>query len=351
MRILIIAPSWIGDAIMSQTMHRLLVQQDPKIKIDIIASTWNQALFYRMPEIHKVLTLTHAKHGSFPIKKYYQYGKLLQKSQKYQQSIILPNSFKSALIPFFAGIPKRTGWRGEMRYGIINDMRILHPKNFPLMIERYAALAFKKENINNTLDLPHPLPLPYLHYNPQELHAISNKFNITDNTTKIRIGICPGAESNQAKRWPIHHYARLILKLINQGYQTILLGSYKEIKIGRSIKNSIPKNLQTYCHNLIGLTSLDEAILLIKKCHAIISNDSGLMHIACALHKPVVALYGPSDPNCTPPLYHHTKIIKIKTHNTYKQQTQHSYYNLDKYDPNLINIQPHTVLETLHKLL
>ncbi|MCT6885000.1 MAG: lipopolysaccharide heptosyltransferase II, partial [Gilliamella apis] len=129
MKTLIIGPSWVGDMMMSQSLYRTLKQLDPSIEIDVMAPTWCRALLDKMPEVNQSIAMP-ISHGEFALSKRYQLGKELRNNQ-YDQAIILPNSFKSALIPFFAKIAKRTGWKGEMRYGLLNDLRVLDKQAFP----------------------------------------------------------------------------------------------------------------------------------------------------------------------------------------------------------------------------
>ncbi len=161
MKILIISPSWIGDTIISHSLYRLLIKKyASNIKIDVITPTWCKDLFNHIPEVNRTL-FTPYEHGVLELPKCYRLIKFLKK-EKYQQAIILPNSFKSALIPFFADIPIRTGWRGEMRYGVLNDLRILDKTLLPLMVQRYAALAYDHNTIKQFFNLPNPLPWPQL---------------------------------------------------------------------------------------------------------------------------------------------------------------------------------------------
>ncbi|AKC60747.1 lipopolysaccharide heptosyltransferase II [Blochmannia endosymbiont of Camponotus (Colobopsis) obliquus] len=342
-KILVIGPSWLGDSVMSQTMLHLLTKQQKKIKIDILTSKCYIPLFHNMPEINQTI-INPIKHGTMELKKIYTFSKTLR-NKKYQQAIILPNSFKSALIPLFAQIPQRTGWRGEMRYGIINDLRILNCKNFPLMVQRYAALAFNKNIIKHSNNLPKPLPWPSLSISSKKINHILQKFKIYSN--KPLIGLCPGSGSNSTKCWPHYHYAVLASKLMHDGYQIALFGSIKDYKIGQNINNLILKKINNY-HNLIGSTSIDQVIALLAGCQAIISNDSGLMHITNALNRPLIVLYGgPSDPHFTPPLSHRAYVIESKNkHLRTKKQN-----NINNYHQNLIDIKPDQVLNKLKKLL
>lgn len=343
MKILVIGPSWVGDMMMSQSLYRLLLEHHPNAQIDVIAPPWCQSLLSRMPEVHQVLTMPFG-HGVLALKERRRLGWLLGNSG-YQQALVLPNSFKSALVPFFAGIQQRTGWRGEMRYGLLNDIRTLNRSAFPLMVQRYAALAFSSQIINRASDLPHPLPWPHLMVNRQEIDALLTVFTFTNK--RPLICICPGAEFGPAKRWPHYHYTILVRELIRNGYQVVLFGAAADQEIGKAIAGTLPMDLRNHCRNLVGKTSLDQAVLLIAACKGIISNDSGLMHVAGALRRPLVALYGPSSPDVTPPLSHQARVIRlIKGYHKIRKGN-----DVQGYHQSLIDIQPAQVLKEFEKLL
>lgn len=343
MKILIIGPSWVGDMMMSQGLYRTLKSECADIEIDVMAPTWCRPLLSRMPEVNNAIAMPLG-HGSLALKERYRLGVFLRQS-KYQQAIVLPNSFKSALIPFWAHIPKRTGWRGEMRYGLINDMRLLNKQSFPLMIQRYIALAYDKAKIQSAADLPQPLLTPRFDVTVEEVASLFDRFGI--NNDRPIIGFCPGAEFGPAKRWPHYYYAELAGKLINEGYQVLLLGSANDQLIGNDICQMLTQAHLKYCQNLAGKTSLDEAVVVLAGCQAVVSNDSGLMHIAAALDKPLVALYGPTSPDFTPPLSDQAIVIRLIDgyHKIRKGESQAGYHQ------SLIDIQPEYVMQKLTFLL
>ncbi|VFP82198.1 lipopolysaccharide heptosyltransferase II [Candidatus Erwinia haradaeae] len=339
MKILVIGPSWIGDMMMSHSLYRTLKTNNPKTIIDVIAPNWCKPLISRMPEVRKALTMP-LNHGILNLKERWRLSQRLRTSC-YDQALVLPGSFKSALIPFLASIPRRTGWRGEMRYGLLNDIRILNHTNFPLMVHRYIALGYEKKNIHSINDLPKPLCLPRLTVSDKEKKTTLNTFNI-DYKRPI-ISLCPGTAHGLAKCWPFYHYAELTKHLINLGYQILLLGSTNEKYTGIVILQGIPKKNRKYCCNFIGKTNLEEAVILISCSHAIISNDSGLMHIAAALNQPLIALYGPSDPGFTPPLSKNARVIHLMS-NKDKIKTNDIHAG---YHPSLIKITPEKVITEL----
>lgn len=343
MKILVIGPSWVGDMMMSQSLYRTLKAAHPQAQIDVMAPAWCRPLLDRMPEVRQALPMPLG-HGALELGERRRLGISLR-GEQYQRAFVLPNSFKSALIPFFARIPQRTGWRGEMRYGLLNDLRVLDKAAFPLMVQRYAALGYDAQRIRTAADLPQPILWPKLQVSEAEVAAVKISFTVSDN--RPLVGFCPGAEFGPAKRWPHYHYAALAEKLIGEGQQVVLFGSAKDHPAGEQIRQSLTESAQPFCLNLAGKTSLDQAVVMIAACQAVVSNDSGLMHVAAALDKPLVALYGPSSPDFTPPLSHQAKVIRLITgyHKVRKGDAEEGYHQ------SLIDIQPEQVYQELSQLL
>lgn len=248
-------------------------------------------------------------------------------------------------MPFFADIPQRTGWRGEMRYGLLNDVRVLDKSAFPLMVQRYVALAYDKGRVLRADDLPQPLLWPRLQVSDEEIADTTAAFNLTD--SRPIVGFCPGAEFGPAKRWPHYHYAALAQRLIEGGYQIALFGSAKDHEAGEQIRAALQDDARDFCLNLAGKTQLEQAVILIAACRAVVSNDSGLMHVAAALNKPLIALYGPSSPDFTPPLSDKARVIRLISgyHKVRKGDAEQGYHQ------SLIDIQPQQVLDALTPLL
>lgn len=346
MKILVIGPSWIGDTVMSHSMYQLLVMRyNGRVEIDVLIPKKCHAIVNYMSEINKVLFLPYT-HGVLGLRKILCVGKFLR-NEKYQQAIILPNSFKSALIPFFADIAIRTGWRGEMRYGILNDLRVLNSIALPLMVQRYAALAYDHDVIQSAADFLYSLPWPSLNIKKTEVEKVLFKFNLYC-YQKWLIGLCFGAEFGPAKIWPHYHYIKLAIYLVNCGYYVVILGCANKSIICKFFANSVLKDLKKYCINIINQTSLHEAIAIISVCRGIVSSDSGLLHIACALQRAVVGLYGPTDPGFTPPLSNQVVVLRGIDKYYKIRSSNDSIYG---YHHSLINIRPHQVLQALQKLL
>ncbi len=344
MNILVIGPSWVGDMMMSHALYQQLKVQYPDCQIDVMAPDWCRSLLARMPEVRKAISMPIG-HGAFRLAERYRLGKSLR--NQYDLAIVLPNSFKSALIPFFAKIPVRRGWKGEFRYGLLNDLRT-NKEQYGKMVERYVALAYDKDhkfptggNVSGIMT-----PMPYLKLDEQEIAQTKVKFAglLKNESGRSVFGFCPGAEFGPAKRWPHYHYAKLAEILINEGKAVRIFGSKKDEKAGEQIIQSLPEELRPYCVNLAGKTDLNEVVDLIAGCDMVISNDSGLMHIAAALFRPLIALYGPTSPRYTPPLSPFANVIRLIKGDLIKVRKGDG---ADGYHQSLIDITPEMVLERI----
>lgn len=345
MNILIIAPSWVGDMMMSHSLYQQLKQNYPNCQIDVMAPDWCRPLLARMPEVRQAISMPIG-HGAFALGKRYDLGKNLR--NQYQLAIVLPNSFKSALIPLFAKIPQRRGWKGEMRYGLLNDLRT-NKQAYPMMVQRYVALAFEKGQIPSAAELP--LPTPALQVDSAQIAATLAHFApvLGESASRPAIGFCPGAEFGPAKRYPHYHYAKVAENLIDQGYAVRLFGSKKDTEVGEQIRSLLSDEQRRFCVNLAGQTDLTQAVDLLADCAAVVSNDSGLMHIAAALNRPLVALYGPTSPQYTPPLSQNATIIRLIDGGLIKVRKAQD--SAEGYHQSLIDIQPEQVLAALNTQL
>jgi len=287
--------------VMAQTLFQVLKQRHPDCVIDVLAPDWSRPLLERMPEVRQALSFPLG-HGALELGTRRRIGKSLK--GQYDQAILLPNSLKSALVPFFAGIPTRTGWRGEMRWGLLNDVRTLDKARYPLMIERFMALAYAPG-----AELPQPYPKPALRIETASRDAALAKFGLA--LDRPVLALCPGAEFGESKRWPTEHYAEVAEALVRQGWQVWLFGSKKDHPVGEAIRERLIPGLREESVNLAGETSLAEAIDLMSCADAVVSNDSGLMHVAAALDRPLVAVYGSTSPGFTPPLADQVEVVRL----------------------------------------
>ncbi|HSX20429.1 MAG TPA: lipopolysaccharide heptosyltransferase II [Gammaproteobacteria bacterium] len=296
-KVLIIGPSWVGDMVMAQVLFKLLKQSNPQLQIDVLAPNWSLPVLQRMPEINQAIPLP-IQHGEFGLLKRIKIGRELR-SQNYQQAIVLANSWKSALIPWVAKIPLRTGWLGEMRWGLLNDVRYLNKKKLPKMVQRYAALGLPSGAV-----IPEELPVPKLDAPAVSVTSVLHKFAI-DSAQPI-LALCPGAAYGSAKRWPEEYFAKIAQQRINAGWQVWLFGSQQDNIVIEKIRSQVNGETRSFA----GKIDLMETIDLLSTVNAVVTNDSGLLHIAASLNKPLVAIYGSTSAQFTPPLGKKSKIVQ-----------------------------------------
>ena len=298
-RILVVGPAWVGDMVMAQSLFMTLKARFPDAEIDVLAPPWSRPLLARMPEVHQAVMLP-VEHGQFGFGVRRRLGLTLY--GRYSRAIVLPRSWKSALVPYFAGIPVRTGYRGELRWGLINDMRRLDKKVLTRTVQRYVALGQEK-------DAPQPpeTPHPRLRVDAanQRLLLDLNRLNLD----KPVVALLPGAEYGPAKRWPISRYSELAKRLKEAGKQVWVFGSAKEHDLGEAIAKEAGEGGIV---NLCGATKLVDAVDLLALAQCAVTNDSGLMHMAAAVGVRLVVLYGSSSPDYTPPLTDKAEVVYLR---------------------------------------
>jgi heptosyltransferase II len=299
LRILVVGPSWVGDTVLAQPLFIRLHEILPGLELDVLAPPWTAPLLARMPQVHSIIDHPF-RHGELKLFARRRLGRALR-AGRYQRAIVLPNSFKSALPVWFARIPVRSGYRGELRRGLLNDVRHLDEAQVPLLVERYAALAEAPGTKR-----PHPLPRPQLHADEAHRNRLVAALGLRAGTPVV--AFCPGAEYGEAKRWPVEHYAQLAGRLAQEGLQVWLIGSPKDREIGAAITRLAAHEAVL---DLCGRTTLADAVDLLSLATAVVSNDSGLMHVAAALERPLVALYGSSSPGYTPPLSSTSMVMNL----------------------------------------
>jgi heptosyltransferase II len=293
-RILVIAPNWIGDAVMSEPLLAAIKASYPHAVIDVLATPWVAPVYRACSEVTEIME-ADLRHGQL------QWGlrRTLAaqiKKRNYASCYVLPNSLKSALIPWLANIPVRIGYQGELRRFLLTETKANSPKTQRIpMVEHYASLCAPSGNLNTTFPAPHLTP------RASALESARTRLQTAGIAMDALIVLCPGAEYGPSKRWPTAHFAALAQSILEakSNAAVVLLGSPSDRAIGDAIVSGVAS--QGHIFNWCGATSLDEAIAIISLCSKVVSNDSGLMHIAAALHVPQVAVFGSSDPNHTPP--------------------------------------------------
>jgi heptosyltransferase-2 len=286
--ILVVGPSWVGDMVMAQALFMRLRQRHPEAAIDVLAPGWSLPILRRMPEVRAGIELPLG-HGAFGFGLRRRIGRGLR-TANYAQAIVLPGSWKSALVPYFAGIPLRTGYRREFRYGLLNDLRPLDKALLPTTVQQFLALGEARAPAQAPA-----VPQPRMRADAARGAALKQQLGL--DADRPAVALMPGAEYGPAKRWPPEYFADLAGRLAGQGRQIWVLGSAKEQELGAAIAQDRP-----HIHNLCGRTQLADVVDLLGAAEAAVSNDSGLMHVAAAVGTRLVALYGSSSPKMTPPL-------------------------------------------------
>lgn len=295
-RALVIAPQWIGDAVMTEPLLRRLHARGERLTVG--ALPWVVPVYQAMPQVTEVIEFPFA-HGGLQLRGRRQLAR--QVHGKFDVAYICPNSLKSALLPFLAGIPKRVGYLGEARVGLLTH-RLKNPAKGarPPMVAFYSALSGESDV---THDRPH-------------LHLASAEVDATLAALGLRRGgycvLAPGAEYGPAKRWPTGHFAALADQL---ALPVVLLGAAKEADICTEITQSCAT---TNIVNLAGKTTLAQALSVISATKIMVSNDSGLMHVGAGFGVPQVAIFGSSSPLHTPPLNDAAQVLWLKTDPAYQ---------------------------------
>ncbi len=292
---LVIAPQWIGDAVMTEPLLRRLRARGERLAVG--ALPWVAPVYRAMPQVDDVIEFPF-QHGGLQFKARRSIAKQL--GGRFDTAYVLPNSLKSALLPFLASIPKRVGYLGEARVGLLTH-RLKNPKDRPPMVAFYSALSGDKEGLDQDR--------PRLQLAPPQVDAALAALSLRAGGYYV---FAPGAEFGSAKRWPAIHFAELARSL---DVPAVLLGSGKEAALCAEIAGAAGTGR---CIDLAGKTSLAEAFALIAAARSVISNDSGLMHVAAAFGVPQVAIFGSSSPRHTPPLNGSARVIWLKDDPAYQ---------------------------------
>lgn len=299
-RILIVAPAWIGDMVMTESLVAALRRRDPGADIHLLAPSWTAPLGRRMAGVvatHEIESV----HGRFDLMMRVRIGQALR-PEAFDLAIVLPASLKSAIAPLLARIPKRRGYVGEMRFGLLNQARGLDKTRHPRTIDRFVALADDGSGAEPMVTAP------ILRHDEAAARDAAMRLSL-DHETRPVVALCPGAEYGPSKQWPVSHFAALAGLLAEAGMATWIFGSDNDRPIADMIVRLAVAHDKTAAPiDLCGATNLLDALDLMSLTSAVVSNDSGLMHIAAAIGRPLVALYGSTSPAVTPPL---GKVVRI----------------------------------------
>jgi len=316
--ILIVGPAWVGDMVMAQALYKAIKSKQPDSTIDVLAPDWSAGILERMPEVRSLIRMPLG-HGQLGWGARRNLG--VQLRGKYDRAYVLPNSWKSALVPWFAKIPIRTGYLGEWRYGLLNDIHRLDTARMPRLVDRYVGLCGSKFS---------PTTSPSLAVEDDGRLRLLEALGLKADPPVL--ALCPGAEYGPAKRWPLRSYSEVARRHLERGWQVWILGSEKDATPNRELFLSIhekrevhsqtigqnaarlassPKELNAFVVNLTGQTTLAQAVDLLSVAKRIVSNDSGLMHLGAAVDTQMVAVYGSSDPSYTPPLSTRSRIARL----------------------------------------
>ena len=295
-RMLVVAPSWVGDAILSEPLIAVLREPLEEPMVDVLAPPWCAPAYARMRGVARMID-SPFDHGELGLVRRRALARELKRNG-YTRAFILPHSFKSALVPWLARIPRRIGYAGEGRSALLTDARRLDRNAMPRLVDRFVALAVPAGQL-----VPTP-PAPTLVPNAANANETMRALGLA---TRRPIAIlCPGAEFGPSKRWPTEHFVVLARHLLDAGYAVWLLGSANDQPAAAPIASAAPA-----ARDLTGRTDLGTAIDLLSLATVVVSNDSGLMHAAAAVGRPLVALFGSSSPVYTPPLSPMARVAKI----------------------------------------
>lgn len=287
-RLLVVGPSWVGDMVMAQSLFITLKRRHPGARLGVVAPAWSQPILARMAEVDEVHPLA-VGHGEFGLATRRALARRLK--GRFDRAIVLPRSWKAALVPFLARIPERVGFLGEQRYGLLTERRTLDKQVLDQTVKRFVALGLpESETVNGDFELP----TPHLAVDGASQASLRERHELP---ARPAIGMMPGAEYGPAKQWPLEYFRELAGRLIDDGFAVRIFGGPKDHPAGETIVEGL-----AHAHNLCGATSLADAVDLLADCEQVVTNDSGLMHVAAAVGTRVQAIYGSSSPDYTPPL-------------------------------------------------
>lgn len=295
--VLVVGPSRVSDNVLAQALFKALLADAPGIAIDVIAPARILPLLTRMPEVRRGIAAPQAGGVAGAIE-HWQLGRSLRGA--YQRAIVLGEGWRAALVPFAAGIPRRSGWNGQVRSLLLNDTRTLDTACHPTTLQRFAALAGSRGAE------PPALQMPRFEVRVADVQATMQALGVQKSARRRVLALCPGAEFGSARQWPTLHFAELGRQFAREGWDIWLFGSAEDLAVSEGVAATCK-----VVTNLVGRTTLEQAVDLLSLADAVVANDSGLMHLAAALGRPLVALYGPSDPVIAPPFSQPSRLVRL----------------------------------------
>ena len=294
-RLLVVGPSWVGDMVMAQSLFMTLKQRHPDAYLGVLAPGWSLPILERMPEVDEAIALD-VGHGEFGWATRRDVARSLK--GRFDRAIVLPRSWKSALVPFLARIPARVGFTGEQRVVLLTERRKLDKRVLDQTVKRFVSLGREASEAGEG---DFPIPAPRLRVDPDNQQRLCETLALGEG--RPTIGLMPGAEYGPAKQWPLAYFRELAESLTAAGYAVWVLGGPKDAEDGDAIAQGLD-----HVVNLCGRTRLVDAVDLLAACEQVVTNDSGLMHVAAAVGTRIQAVYGSSSPAYTPPLTDNAEI-------------------------------------------
>lgn len=337
---LVILPSWLGDIIMAQSLLAALKHDYPSCRIDVYTPAYALPLLHRMPQVDGKIVNPFG-HGDLRLWQRFKEGRMLKRHQ-YDTVFVLPNSLKSALVAFFAGIKDRRGFKGESRYLLINRMR-KNKQDFPMMVERYVALAYDPRQVPTHRELP-PLLYPSLIAHKPKPELLQ-RLHVRLDRPLLALGC--GANYGPAKLWPVPYFAEVCEYWVAQGGSVLAFGTRNDLKTVASIRNQLQPKTLAYFYDVAGQTGLTEMLDLLAVCTAAVCNDSGLMHTVAALDIPQICIFGSTSTTYTPPLSTRAVCLEASEacHPCFKRTCKFNTYACLK------NLRPAAVISELQQIL
>jgi len=277
--ILLVPYMWIGDFVRCHTVVSVLRQRFPGRPVDMLATTLCAPLADYMPGVRKAI-VADLPRSRLALAQQFALAERF-KREGYGMALVMPRTWKSALAPFFAGIRQRVGFAGEVRIGLLNDLRFGERK-LPRMVDRCAMLALPRGSPQ-----PPTWPAPELKVPPAEIAAWRSRRGLAADGRPV-VALAPGAVG-PSKRWTTEGYAALTRRLIADGCAVWVLGGPNEKELATAIIGDCG------ARDLTG-TDLRDAVLALAAAAVAVSNDSGLLHVAAAAGTPSIGIFGPTSP-------------------------------------------------------